>query len=76
MGGILLLYCLAIGPVARFTVNTPLEDAAERLYEPIFSLAETPAWPVIIAYARLWGINAGYCCHRPATPLSAPANQP
>jgi hypothetical protein len=54
--GVMFFYFLSMGPVLRFSVDTRFERAVERLYSPLLNSGDTPAWPVVRWYLRVWDL--------------------
>lgn len=50
------LYFLSMGPVLRVSMDTRFERVADWLYHPLLNSGDTPAWPVVRWYLRVWGL--------------------
>ena len=51
-----LLYFLSIGPLLKLATDTHVEAMADKFYSPLLDSGETPVWPIVRRYLRLWGL--------------------
>ncbi len=50
------MYFLSIGPVLKLTIDTRVEAMMDKFYSPLLDSSDTPAWPIVRRYLRLWGL--------------------